>query len=146
MTSSAATIAFPFYSSCSAIHSMNPIHLKVWLIYWMILPDILVAESWVMFILNWYKFSRFLDVEKTDGNRLPFYSWIRLTFMMYLVLPQTQGAQVFFMRYVSPFLNKRVEHSRIKQLGLQCLYYYLVNSSLENMGISMKIGPVSNDH
>lgn len=64
-------------------------------------------------------------------KRLPFYSWIRLGFMAYLVLPQTQGAQVLYIQYVEPFLREHERdieelisrsHERAKALGLQYFY------------------------
>lgn len=65
-------------------------------------------------------------------NRFPFYSWIRLFFMCYLVLPQTQGARLLYQDYVDPFLThheREIEdligrtHERAKTLGLQ--YFYM---------------------
>lgn len=64
-------------------------------------------------------------------NRFPFYSWIRLFFLCYLVLPQTQGAIVLYQQYVDPFLTqheREIEdfitrsHERAKTLGLQYFY------------------------
>ncbi len=37
--------------------------------------------------------------------RIPFYSWIRLGFLLYLILPQTQGARVLYQTHVQPFLH-----------------------------------------
>lgn len=38
-------------------------------------------------------------------RRFPFYSWIRLAFFCWLVLPQTQGARQLYVTYVDPFLH-----------------------------------------
>lgn len=43
---------------------------------------------------------------KLTFNRFPFYSWIRLGFLLYLILPQTQGAKVLYQSHVRPFLEK----------------------------------------
>lgn len=60
--------------------------------------------------------------------RFPFYSWIRLFFLCYLVLPQTQGARFLYQEYVEPFLTHHEHeieelighsHERAKALGLQ---------------------------
>jgi uncharacterized membrane protein YgcG len=63
--------------------------LTPWLIYWVILSLILLVESWTVFIIGW----------------LPFYSWIRLFALSYLVLPQTQGAKLLYANYIEPFIS-----------------------------------------
>jgi hypothetical protein len=64
-------------------------------------------------------------------DRFPFYSWIRLAALSYLVLPQTQGARILFQEYVDPFFEqheRQIEeligqgHERAKALGLQYFY------------------------
>jgi hypothetical protein len=64
-------------------------------------------------------------------DRIPFYSWIRLAVLSYLVLPQTQGARLLFQDYVDPFFEqheRQIEeligqgHERAKALGLQYFY------------------------
>ncbi|KAL4880684.1 TB2/DP1, HVA22 family-domain-containing protein [Aspergillus karnatakaensis] len=83
--------------------------------YWVVLSSILLAESWTVFIIGW----------------IPFYSWLRLFFFAYLVLPQTQGARMLYQDYVDPFLahhEREIEefigrsHERAKALGLQYFY------------------------
>lgn len=83
--------------------------------YWVVLSIILLAESWTVFVIGWF----------------PFYSWIRLFFFSYLVLPQTQGARLIYQDYVDPFLNDHEgeieeligrSHERAKALGLQYFY------------------------
>jgi len=80
--------------------------------YWVVLSGILLAESWTVFIIGWF----------------PFYSWIRLFFLSYLVLPQTQGARILYQEYVEPFFSQNEQqieelighaHERAKSLGLQ---------------------------
>lgn len=62
--------------------------------------------------------------------RVPFYAWIRLGFLLYLILPQTQGAKVLYQSHVHPWLqtNERSiddfissAHDRAKAAG----YTYL---------------------
>lgn len=71
----------------------------------------LLAESWTVFIIGW----------------LPFYSWFRLFFLLYLVLPQTQGAKHLYLVYFEPFIvhhEKQIDnfigqaHRTLEQLGL----------------------------
>lgn len=45
---------------------------------------------------------------QTNANsilRIPFYSWFRLIFLLYLILPQTQGAKVLYQTHVDPYLH-----------------------------------------
>ncbi|KAK6810889.1 TB2/DP1 HVA22 family protein [Aspergillus parasiticus SU-1] len=118
LLSSIITILFPIFASFKALRSANPSQLAPWLMYWVVLSAILMAESWTVWILGW----------------LPFYSWIRLFFFSYLVLPQTQGAKILYQTYVDPFLaqhEREIEefigrsHERAKALGLQYFYQAL---------------------
>lgn len=68
-------------------------------------------ESWTLFIIGW----------------LPFYSWFRLFFLLYLVLPQTQGAKHLYLTYFEPWIvhhEKQIDefightHQRLEQMGL----------------------------
>ncbi|KAL4944527.1 hypothetical protein BDV06DRAFT_83847 [Aspergillus oleicola] len=113
--SSILTILFPIFASYKALRSSDPYQLAPWLMYWVVLSAILMAESWTYFIIGW----------------IPFYSWIRLSFFAYLVLPQTQGARMMYQDYVEPFLahhEREIEefighsHERAKALGLQYFY------------------------
>ncbi|KAF4766859.1 hypothetical protein HAV15_010677 [Penicillium sp. str.  len=115
LLSSVITILFPVFASYKALRSSDPSQLAPWLMYWVVLSVILLAESWTVFIIGWF----------------PFYSWIRLGFMAYLVLPQTQGARILYQDYVDPFLThheRGIEemightHERAKALGLQYFY------------------------
>ncbi|EHL03129.1 putative Receptor expression-enhancing protein 2 [Glarea lozoyensis 74030] len=58
--------------------------------YWVVLAVALTVEAWAGFILFW----------------IPFYSWFRLGFLLYLILPQTQGARVLYQEHVHPFLRE----------------------------------------
>ena len=82
--------------------------------YWSVLSCALLAESWTEFILVW----------------IPFYSWIRLGFLLWLVLPSTQGARVLYEGYLHPYLEENelaIEefiadaHDRFKAAGIRYL-------------------------
>lgn len=58
---------------------------------------------------------------------MPFYSWFRLFFLLYLVLPQTQGAKLLYLTYFEPWIvhhERQIDdfigqtHQRLEQLGL----------------------------
>ncbi|KAL1967066.1 hypothetical protein VTN77DRAFT_3590 [Rasamsonia byssochlamydoides] len=115
LLSSVVTILFPAFASYKAIRSADPRQLTPWLMYWVVLSGILLAESWTVFIIGWF----------------PFYSWIRFFFLSYLVLPQTQGARILYQEHVEPFFEqheREIEeligrtHERAKALGLQYFY------------------------
>lgn len=89
MYSSITTILFPVFASYKALRTSDVTQLTPWLIYWVILSLILLVESWTVFIIGW----------------IPFYSWIRLAALSYLVLPQTQGAKLLYTSYVEPFIT-----------------------------------------
>ncbi|KEF58771.1 uncharacterized protein A1O9_03614 [Exophiala aquamarina CBS 119918] len=111
LISSVTTILLPAYLSYKALRTNDPAQTHPWLIYFTILSLTLLAESWTFFILGW----------------VPFYSWFRLMFMLYLVLPQTQGAKILYLDYLEPYIvghETRIDefigqaHARLQQLGL----------------------------
>lgn len=109
--SSTLTILLPAYLSYKALRTGDPAQTTPWLIYFIILSLALVFESYTLFIIGWF----------------PFYSWIRLVFLLYLVLPQTQGAKVLYLSYAEPFILKHESaidifigetHQKLEELGL----------------------------
>lgn len=63
-------------------------------------------------------------------SRIPFYGWFRLTFLLYLILPQTQGARYLYEEYLRPWLQENENaidelissaHERGKAAGLEYL-------------------------
>ncbi|PVH83236.1 hypothetical protein DL98DRAFT_529740 [Cadophora sp. DSE1049] len=114
LLSSIPTFLFPVFASYKALKTSDPALLAPWLMYWVVLACALFFESWTGFILVW----------------VPFYAWIRLGFLLYLILPQTQGAKVLYQSHVHPWLqtNERSiddfissAHDRAKAAG----YTYL---------------------
>ena len=87
--SSFLSIVLPIFASYKALRTPDPALLTPWLTYWVILAIIHLFEYWTYFILSW----------------VPFYSYLRLVLLCYLVLPQTQGARVIYQTYVHPFLD-----------------------------------------
>jgi len=62
--------------------------------------------------------------------RFPFYAYLRLFLLSYLVLPQTQGARLLYQSYIQPFLAQHeadidifISHARnrARAVGLQYL-------------------------
>lgn len=61
---------------------------------------------------------------------MPFYSWVRAGFLLYLIAPQTQGAKVLYQSHVHPFLQEHENsiedfiasaHAQLKTAGLNYL-------------------------
>ncbi|KAG9231709.1 TB2/DP1, HVA22 family-domain-containing protein [Amylocarpus encephaloides] len=131
LLSSIATFLFPVFASYKALKTSDPAHLKPWLMYWVVLACALLFESWASFILFW----------------VPFYSWIRLGFLLYLILPQTQGAKFIYQTHVHPFLheNERViddfissAHDRAKAAGVTYLKQAITFIKQQLLGMPLR--------
>ncbi|KAI1843816.1 hypothetical protein JX265_001109 [Neoarthrinium moseri] len=112
--SSIASFLFPLFASYKALKTSDPAQLTPWLMYWSVLSCALLVESWFEFILVW----------------VPFYAYLRLLFLLYLVLPQTQGARYLYETYLHPYLEENegnIEdfiasaHDRLKAAGMAYL-------------------------
>ncbi|EGY16194.1 hypothetical protein VD0002_g2530 [Verticillium dahliae] len=111
LLSSVASFLFPLFASYKALKTSDPAQLTPWLMYWVVLACVLLVESWTEWFLGW----------------IPFYAYLRLFFLLYLVLPQTQGARLLYETYVHPFLEDnetQIEafiadlHDRAKAAGI----------------------------
>ncbi|KAM7215227.1 receptor expression-enhancing protein 2 [Rhypophila decipiens] len=109
--SSLASFLFPLYASYKALKTSDPAQLTPWLMYWVVLACVFLVESWTGWFLFW----------------IPFYAHIRLFCLLYLVLPQTQGAKVIYTTYIHPWLEENENaiedfiasaHERSKQAGV----------------------------
>ncbi|KAK1753973.1 receptor expression-enhancing protein 2 [Echria macrotheca] len=112
--SSIASFLFPLFASYKALKTSDPSQLTPWLMYWVVLACALLVESWTEWFLVW----------------IPLYAYIRLLFLLYLVLPQTQGAQIIYRTYVHPWLHENeaaIEdfiasaHERLRAAGISYL-------------------------
>ena len=83
------TCVYPMIASIRAIESKDENDDKMWLSFWCIYGIFQTVEMFFGFILSY----------------IPFYSWIRLGFFIYLMHPETQGAEVLYRRFFSPFLK-----------------------------------------
>lgn len=101
----------PCYLAYKSLRTGDPAQTTPWLIYFIMLTLALLAESWTLFVIGW----------------MPFYSWFRLFFLLYMVLPQTQGAKFLYLTYFEPFIlhhEHQIDafigqtHARLEQMGL----------------------------
>ncbi|EFX00077.1 hva22 domain protein membrane protein [Grosmannia clavigera kw1407] len=111
---SVASVLFPIFASYKALQTADPAQLTPWLMYWVVLACITLVESWTGWLLVW----------------IPFYHYFRLIGMLYLVLPQTQGARVLYQTQVHPWLQhheSRIDdfigsaHDRLRSAGMAYL-------------------------
>jgi hypothetical protein len=86
--SSVTCILLPAYISYKALRSRDPAQSHPWLIYFTILSLVQLLDAYTLFITNW----------------IPFFGVFRLFFMLYLVLPQTQGAKIIYLDYLEPYI------------------------------------------
>ncbi|KAK3292443.1 TB2/DP1, HVA22 family-domain-containing protein [Chaetomium fimeti] len=114
LLSSIASFLFPLFASYKALKTSDPAQLTPWLMYWVVLACGLLVESWIDWFLVW----------------IPFYAYIRLFFLLYLVLPQTQGARLIYEEYIHPRLEENetaIEefiasaHERLRSTGIAYL-------------------------
>ncbi|KAL8835705.1 MAG: hypothetical protein Q9170_003207 [Blastenia crenularia] len=112
--SSIITILFPIFASYKALRTSDPAQLTPWLMYWVVISCFSLVEYWTFFVVSW----------------IPFYAYMRLFLLSYLVLPQTQGARLIYQSYIHPFLAHHESdidifitsaHDRAKSVGLQYL-------------------------
>ncbi|KAH0542168.1 hypothetical protein FGG08_003389 [Glutinoglossum americanum] len=129
LLSSIATFLFPIFASYKALQANDPAQLTPWLMYWVVFNCALLFESWTEWILVW----------------VPFYAWIRLSILLYLVLPQTQGAKLVYIQYIHPFLRDHEAEieafiaksmDRARAAGLQ-YYRRIVEAAKEFLGVEV---------
>lgn len=111
---SVASFLFPLFASYKALNTADPAQLTPWLMYWVVLACALLVESWTDWILVW----------------VPFYHYFRLFFLLYLVLPQTQGARVLYQTHLHPWIAQHEAqideligsaHARMRSAGMHYL-------------------------
>jgi receptor expression-enhancing protein 1/2/3/4 len=135
--SSIVSILFPIFASYKALNANDPAQLTPWLMYWVVLSCVMLVEGWTSWITMWYIYSPLINVLPIHITnlliimlRIPFFAWARACALLYLVLPQTQGAKIVYIEHIHPFLRKHeVEienfisrsHEQAKSLGLMYL-------------------------
>jgi len=97
LASSSATFLFPVFASYKALKTNDPQQVTPWLMYWVVIACVFLVEAWTEWLLRW----------------IPFYYNCRAAFMLWLVLPQTQGATKLYLEYIHPYLTEHendIEH------------------------------------
>ena len=106
--------AVPIFGSYRALKQNDVTLIRTWLIYWVVISLQFNLESYFGLLLS----------------ILPFFQLFRFGFILWLVLPQTQGASLMYTTYIEPFLDTHDQEidnyivsgmDTLKQLGLDYL-------------------------
>ncbi|EIE22922.1 hypothetical protein COCSUDRAFT_24120 [Coccomyxa subellipsoidea C-169] len=84
---------YPTYASYKALMTPGTSDDTHWLTYWVVFSAMETAEA-VIEQLMW----------------IPFYYEIKCLLILWLVLPQTKGAQLVFEKFIVPFLKQYASH------------------------------------
>lgn len=127
----AATI-YPMYASCKAIESeaAEKEDDTQWLMYWTIYGSLSLIEGTTDKLLSWF----------------PYYYHAKLAFLLWLQLPQFQGAKMLYKDYMKPFiLRYQPKVDRILELADQHLGWIIEarKNELIAMGATVKAGVTS---
>ncbi|KAF9082049.1 receptor accessory protein 4 [Mortierella sp. AD031] len=87
---SAAGYLYPAYASYKAIRTHDNNRLTAWLMYWTVMGLFSVVE----FVLDTFVFW------------FPFYYEVKVLFVLWMILPQTQGSIYVYQAIVDPYLSK----------------------------------------
>ncbi|KAK9467332.1 TB2/DP1, HVA22 family-domain-containing protein [Lipomyces arxii] len=119
LLSSAVSFQYPVYASYKAIKSEDRDILIPWLVYWVVVSVVTTFETWFGFLFVW----------------LPLYQFFRFGFMLWLVLPQSQGSYFVYSTYIAPTLashEKEIEVLiRSTQEKVKTRGYELMNATIQ---------------
>ena len=88
---SVITVVYPGFKSIKALETKdNEDDDKIWLTYWCVFGVSTLVDDFAFIILAF----------------IPFYSYIRLGFFVWLMAPQTQGATIIYKSVLRPLLKK----------------------------------------
>jgi len=82
--------AYPLYESFKALKSADKKDDVQWLTYWEVFAFFTLIESFTDFFLFW----------------IPFYYFVKICFLTWCFLPQTQGARFLYRGMIEPFLDR----------------------------------------
>jgi len=100
---------YPAYASFKAIESDEKADDIQWLTYWVVFAFLNVIEFFSDILLFW----------------LPFYYFFKATIILWLVLPQTQGAHFCYSKVIRPFLIQEQNNidAEIERLKNKASFY-----------------------
>ncbi|ORX59316.1 hypothetical protein BCR36DRAFT_90970 [Piromyces finnis] len=102
---------YPVYKSYK-IFMYNPSESSKILVYWIVIGTYTMCQIITDKILFWF----------------PFYNEMKAVFVLWLALPQTNGYQLIFDKFISNFLNK---YEKQIDSGYETVLYLLKNKLIE---------------
>ncbi|KAL6541345.1 HVA22-like protein a [Orobanche hederae] len=101
------SLVYPLYASIRAIETKSPTDDQQWLTYWVLYSMITLFELTFAKLIEWHTYTSFNHLESVVCARLPFWSYIKLFFTCWLVIPYFSGAAYVYEQYVRPYLVTR---------------------------------------
>ena len=87
----AISVLYPAFKSVQALETKDTEDDdKIWLTYWCVFGCFSLLDEFLGFILNF----------------IPFYFYIKVGFFLWLMLPQTTGANTIYLKVLKPYLLK----------------------------------------
>lgn len=108
--SSISAFLYPGYASFKTL-SQRPASeedLERWLMYWSVLACVIGVEYLAEWLISWSVICPVLTASShslIDVLRIPFYYLFKMLFLLYLALPQTQGASYLYQTQLEPILR-----------------------------------------
>lgn len=87
-------VAYPCFMSFIALESEGGDDDKQWLTYWVVFGLLNIVDQWSGFILAF----------------IPFYFFLKLCFLIFLMHPSTQGATMIYNTYILPGMKDVEKH------------------------------------
>eukprot|EP00241_Pyramimonas_parkeae_P012138 CAMPEP_0114247270 /NCGR_PEP_ID=MMETSP0058-20121206/12931_1 /TAXON_ID=36894 /ORGANISM="Pyramimonas parkeae, CCMP726" /LENGTH=189 /DNA_ID=CAMNT_0001360561 /DNA_START=2356 /DNA_END=2925 /DNA_ORIENTATION=- len=84
---------YPSYASYKALESKAPAAAAQWLTYWVVFSLFTVFEYFADWLISW----------------VPFYYLAKLAFVLWLQMPQTQGATQLYVQHIQPLVKRHEE-------------------------------------
>lgn len=84
------TVLYPAFKSIQALETESSTDDKEWLTYWIVFGLFSLIDDFLGCLLS----------------MIPYWYWIKLAFFVFLLAPQTRGAQTLYTNVVKPFLEK----------------------------------------
>ncbi|BGP22654.1 serine/threonine protein phosphatase PP2A-associated protein [Rhodotorula toruloides] len=98
VVSTTSSILYPLFASYKALRPPQSVgrsaqeqheQMERWLMFWCIMAGVWVWEDWAEWSVRWF----------------PFYHEVKTLAIVWLALPQIQGASYIYINYLSPFLT-----------------------------------------
>ncbi|KAF9902362.1 receptor accessory protein 4 [Linnemannia zychae] len=125
---SVAGSLYPAYASYKAINTRDNTRLTAWLMYWAVMGMFSVAE----FVLDTFVFW------------FPFYYEIKMLFVLWMILPQTQGSIYIYQAIVDPYLSKHekeidlaLKDMKNKAMAMGMQYLKQAIQAIQNFALDM---------